>query len=174
MSAEMQELWNEAKAVSADTPPEGTFQAIVNGFDTFETKDGDATFLKTEFKIRLDPDYDGMPVEAIHTLTDSRITEEELKGRLGWLKQHLSKLGLDVDAVPFHEIENMKGLAELLDVPVEIYIKHSDRTKKDGTAYVNTYVNARLGGPVQSDVPVDDPSNGTGATQVEDDSDIPF
>jgi hypothetical protein len=171
MSAEMQELWNEAKAVSADTPPEGTFQAIVNSFDTFETKNGEASFLKTEFKIRLDPDYDGMPVEAIHTLTDSRITEEELKGRLGWLKHHLSKLGLDVDAVPFHEIENMKGLAELLDVPVEIYIKHSDRTKKDGTAYVNVYVNERLGGKIESDIPVPEvSSNGT----ADDDDDIQF
>jgi hypothetical protein len=135
--------WQDAKTFSRNWPPDGDYQALVHRFDFFEGGENNHAYLKTELEVQHDDDWHGTIVETIHDLEDP--------DRLGFLKQHLQTLGLELDS--FSDLENR--LSEVLDVPVAIRIKTSDKTDNDGNNYRNAYVNERLGGPIGSDVPPD-------------------
>jgi hypothetical protein len=145
--------------------PDGTYQALVNRFDFFESdKSGDA-FLKTEFQIEHDEEHAGKTIESIHNLTQP--------DRLEWLHQHLERLGLQVPNLA--ELEDY--LQGALDVPVEIELKTNEGS--DGKLYQNVYVNKRLGDPIRqrTDVPADTeglPAEGKQAARPGGDDDIPF
>lgn len=137
-----------------ELPPDGDYQALVHRFDFFESNAGQA-FLKTELEIQNDPQYSGRIASTVHNLEDP--------DRIGWLKGHLQLLGMDVDGLDLREIRpGSPRLQELLDTPVAIAIKTSDRLDKDGQPYRNVYVNQRLGAPLTtggaktSDVPGDE------------------
>lgn len=127
-------------------PPDGDYQALVKRFDFFEAKSSGQAFLKTELEIVHDRDYAGREAEVVHNLEDP--------DRINWLKRHLSTLGADVEGLDLRQVRPGSQLLEaLLDTPVEITIKTSDRRDKDGNPYRNVYVNRKLGEPI-TDVPV--------------------
>lgn len=164
--AGMQGEWEKAKAFNqGELPEDGTYQALIQRFDFFESKKGEL-FLKTELQIQLDEKYEGHPVEIIHNLSDP--------DRLDWLKQHLHNCGLDLEN--FAELDGR--LHELLDVPVEIAVKTSKKTDNNGNPYRNAYVNQRLGNPMPgagaTDVPADPDPVPAGASAGQSDDDIPF
>lgn len=161
--------WQDAKTFNKVWPPDGDYQALVHRFDFFEGGAANHAFLKTELEVQHDDEWQGTSVETIHDLEDP--------DRLGFLKQHLHVLGLDLD--DFSQLE--VRLSEVLDVPVQIRIKTSDKKNSDGEHYRNVFVNERLGGPVRSggDVPPDmdglDPEfAAAGADHPFDDDDIKF
>lgn len=162
---EMQDAFDDATTDSV--PPDGDYQAIIRAFDFFEQKDSPFNaFLKTELEIALDPQYMGRKVEAIHNLTDPE--------KLGWLKKYMQTLGVDTEAFELAEVvPGSQLLDSLLDVPVELSIKRSDRINpKTGEKYVNIYVNARLGDKVTdlapSDVPATVPAQAAPVTSADD------
>jgi hypothetical protein len=115
-------------------PPDDKYQALVKGFDFFESKDG-VLFLKTILQIALHPEWDGAEVETIHNLEDP--------DRISWAKGHLHTLGIDVEQL---DLGSLQGeLERVLDVPVEIQIKTSDKKDANGVNYRNCYVNERRG-----------------------------
>ena len=143
--------------------PDGEYQAVVRGFDTFEDRNHKHVFFKTELEVALDPS-EGAIVTTVHCLTDP--------DRLGWLKKHLMVLGLPVEDPDFTLDQVRPGSAALeqaLDVPVAISVK---RTQRNGTTYTNVYVNERLGGPMVSDIPSDVPA--AVAADPDPDDSIPF
>lgn len=131
---------------SSDLPPDGTYQAIVKGFDFFEGKKSGDVFFKTVTTIAFDREYQGREAETIHNITDPE--------KLAWVKTHLSRLGADVDNVELADLvaPGSEHLTALLDVPVEIAIKTSDNTDENGAHYRNVYVNKRLGDALAGDV----------------------
>jgi antitoxin component HigA of HigAB toxin-antitoxin module len=134
-------------AYDGGMPEDGDYQALVERFDFFESGAGEL-FLKTELRIQLDPKYEGATVETVHNL--------EHPERIQWAKKHLRTLGLELD--DFSTLQ--ARLSEVLDVPVAITIKTSDKVnEKTGEPYRNVYVNERLGGPMRAaprpDIPVD-------------------
>lgn len=139
--ARMQTAFNEAKEPSGgfELPPDGDYQALVHGFDFLEFSD--VAFLKTELQIHNDPEYAGAQASTVHNLEDP--------DKLGWLKQHLAILGVDVANFDLTEIRpGSQTLTRILDTPVEITIKTSTKTNKDGVPYRNVYVNRSLGEPL--------------------------
>jgi hypothetical protein len=164
---QMNEAWNDAEASSGGTgvPPDGDYQALVNGFDW---KDNDwGLQLETELQIT-SGDYVGRQVKTWHNVEDPE--------KVGWAKTHLAAMGLDVDAVTIQDLYTDTGHLEgLLDVPVEIRIKRNT-VKKDGQdkTYTNIYVNQRLGPPVErDDLPVAQEPTAAASSSTSDD-DIPF
>jgi hypothetical protein len=159
-------------------PPDGKYQALVKGFDFFEATSTGQLFLKTILQIALDQEWDGAEVETVHNLEDP--------DRISWVKGHLAVLGVDVDELDLGALQG--ALEKVLDVPVEIQVKRSQKTDSEGRPYVNVYCNKRLGDPMpraQSDVPADtqglddegkqEQLAGTGAASRHDDDDgIPF
>lgn len=147
--AKMQPAFQQASADTGspfDPPPDGDYQALVKRFDFFESKAGQA-FLKTEMEVVHDPHYSGREASVVHNLEDP--------DRINYLKRHLAILGADVDALDLRLVRPGSVVLEALcDTPVEITVKTSDRTDKDGNPYRNVYVNRRLGDPVRSDVPI--------------------
>lgn len=176
---------------STELPPDGEYQAVVKKFDFFESKKSGDAFLKTVLEIAFDREWQGTEVETIHNLTDPEVLES------GWLKTHLKRLGADVDELELSAVSpGSELLGSLLDVPVAIAIKTSDRTNDQGEPYRNVYLNKRLGDPLQggstgvaggpmeggkvqapeSEVPADEAGldkSGTGA-ESKDDEEIPF
>jgi hypothetical protein len=149
-------------------PPDGTYQGIIRNFDFFESKDKRFAFLKTEIETANHPEYAGMGVETIHAIDDPE--------RIGFLKRHLDTLGVDVDNLDLTQVvPGSELLNGLLDVPIQFAIKTSDKKDSEGNPYRNCYVNQRLGGPMQSDVPADttDMGNGGSAATARDEE-IPF
>lgn len=143
--AQMTDEFRDAKPIQLDELPEdGDYQAIVEEFDSFESKAGDL-FLKTIMRIAHDPIYEGWKAWTLHNLTDPE--------RFGWLKKHLTALGADVDALEadFSKLDDV--LRAVLDVPVEIAIRTSKNKDSNGNNYRNCYVNGRLGGPITGDLP---------------------
>lgn len=167
----MQESFNEAKADapggSGPMPPDGKYQALIHEFDFFESGQGEA-FLKTRMQIALDKDWEGTIVETVHNLENPE--------RLGWLKAHLSTLGLDVENFELSAL--IDRLPELLDVPVAIAIKRSSKKDEAGNHWVNVFLNDRLGDPMRksTDLPVESPKDSPKGTPVETnpDDDVPF
>lgn len=128
--AAMDDSWRDAKPASdgIEMPPDGDYQALVERFDFFESSKNGHLLLKTELSVT-SSDYAGWPASTMHDLEDPE--------RLGWLKKHLSTLGLDVDE-PLSTLK--ERLQAVVGVPVQIAIK----TKGE---YRNCYVNKRLGDP---------------------------
>jgi hypothetical protein len=161
---QMDDTWAETKAASApgELPPDGTYQAIVDRFDFFESKAGQL-FLKTEMVVT-NGDHEGHPIETIHNLEDP--------DRLGWAKKHLRTLGLELEALS--ELEGQ--LPNVLDTPVEIAVKTSTTLDNEGNPYRNVYVNKRLGDPIErSDVTTREAVAAVAASQNGSDTDdIPF
>lgn len=163
------------KADDGTLPEDGDYQALVQSFDFFEARD--QVFLKTVLVVQHDDVYEGREVECVHNLEDP--------DRLHWAKKHLRTLGLpDLDDLGDLETQ----LHEVLDVPVAITIKTSDRINEStGERYRNVYVNEKLGPPLRAEpatapaapepeqeqlaVGGGQPSGGAGAIA---DDDIPF
>lgn len=174
--AKMRDPFKEATVEgNYEWPEDGTYQALVRGFDVFEGNSTGHVYLKTELEIALDPKYTGRQVETIHDLEDPE--------RLSWLKKHLASLGVNVEAYDFDIVQVRPGselLHSLLDVPVEIVIKTSNKkNEQTGKYYRNCYVNERLGNPMPhadsqaaSDVPAD--TEGLTQEQQQADDKIPF
>jgi hypothetical protein len=122
-----------------ELPPDGLYQALVDDFDWLDFNNG--LNLKTVLKLTTNDSWDGHPVETIHAL--------EVPDRLNWVKQHLTTLGLDVDDPEFRLSRLDNYLPQLLNVPVELEVKTSDRiNEKTGEPYRNAYVQTRLGDPL--------------------------
>jgi hypothetical protein len=164
--AGMQEAFEGAPVDSGyggPQPPDGKYQALVQGFDFFESKKGEL-FLKTELQVQLHPEWEGHVGEAVHSVDDPE--------RIGYLKTHLARMGLEVDELDFSTLQGR--LEELLDVPVGITVKRSKNGK-----YVNYYVDERLGNPMpgargkaETDAPAEAPETDTRPARSDDD--IPF
>jgi hypothetical protein len=158
--AAMQDSWDEA-STERPAPPDGRYQALVEGFDTFESKAGQL-FLKTKLQLTGTGDrWDGETVECVHNLEDAE--------RIGFAKKHLATLGLDVQSLDLASL--LDQLEQVLDVPVEVQVKRSDRTDDEGNPYVNYYVNKRLGDALPT---TDVPADPIEPAPVGDDDDIPF
>lgn len=169
----MQDTWKntETSFVPGDRVEDGTYQTVIKDFDFFEGKNGQAAgmlFIKTIFEIRHDSKYNKAEVSAIHNLEDPE--------RYSWLKRHFDKLGVDVDAIEATELRpGSDTLKSLLDVPVEIAVKSSDKLDANGVPYQNVYVNQRLGDSLGSDVTTPEMLTGVANTSGNTtDEDIPF
>lgn len=131
-----------------ELPPDGTYQAIVDRFDFFESKGAYShEFLKTELKIADEDheDLNGWPVDTVHCITDPE--------RLAMVKDHLQRLGWEADW-RFSDIE--EHLPNFLDLPVEIAVVTSNKiNEKTGQPYRNVYVNQVLGPPLNGGAPAD-------------------
>ena len=149
--SQLQDTWKNAdvpKDAGESQIPDGTYNATVLRFDTFDSNKGD-TWLVTEFQITHDDDFQGEVVKARHNLDGDERS-------IGWLKKHLLAMGMPELPERFEELPTK--LHDLLDVPVEIYIKTSDKTDSQGVHYRNVYVNRSMGGPLrapESDIPAD-------------------
>jgi hypothetical protein len=133
----------------------------VEGFDTFESKAGQL-FLKTKLQLTGTGDrWDGETVECVHNLEDPE--------RIGFAKKHLATLGLDVQSLDLASL--LDQLGQVLDVPVEVQVKRSDRTDDEGNPYVNYYVNKRLGDRCRCRTCLPDPIE---PAPVGGDDDMPF
>jgi hypothetical protein len=132
----MNDAWQQAEIPEGgyELPPDGDYQAVVERFDWFEANSNGHLFLKTEMRISSGASS-GAEVQTIHDVEDPE--------RLGWLKRHLSTLG--VEDGPLNTLE--QRLAPVAGTPVEIRIKTSTKTNADGIPYRNVYVNKRLGAP---------------------------
>jgi hypothetical protein len=154
--AEMDEAYEN---VSDGRPEEGTYQALIQRFDFFESKKSGDLFLKTELKIVHDTNFDGAYVEAIHNLTDPE--------RIRWTKRYLGTLGYDG---PISQL--MVNLESFIGLPVEIAVKYSDRTDDFGERFQNIFINRRLGEVTPpSDVPSDTSAFHTTPVDMDD---VPF
>jgi hypothetical protein len=141
---DMNSAYQEAEAPeggSYELPPDGDYQAVVERFDWFEAKSGEGhLFLKTEMRVANGP-HSGASVDTVHDVEDPE--------RLGWLKRHLTTLG--VKDGPLSTLE--KRLADVVGVPVEVRVKTSTKTNADGIPYRNVYANKRLGDPGATPTP---------------------
>lgn len=168
----MQAGWGEAKAefVPGDRVPDGTYETVIKDFDFFEGKNGQAAgklFIKTVFEVRHHATLNGAEASAIHNLEDPE--------RFGYVKRHFSKLGVEVDDLPMTELRpGSDTLKALLDVPVEIAVKSSDKTDVNGVPYQNVYVNQRLGDSLGSDVTTRADLEPKAQATTDDDDNIPF
>lgn len=142
----------EVRQPFGELPPDGLYQGIIQDFDFLDLRTG--LFLKTVVKLVTPDQWDGHEIDQIHALEDPE--------RLDWVKRHLTKMGIDVDSDDFRLGELEGYLPRLLDVPVEIEVKTSERiNEKTGANYRNWYVTARLGDPLggkrpsTTDVPAD-------------------
>lgn len=159
--AAMQAAFKDASDPSSnfELPPDGDYQALVNGFDFLEFND--VAFLKTELQIHNDPEYTGSSASTMHNLEDP--------DKIGWLKKHLAILGVNVEHLDLTEVRpGSATLSAVLDTPVEITIKTGSRiNQKTGEPYRNVYVNRSLGAPLAGT------TSQAKSTQVADDS-VPF
>lgn len=160
---------------SDELPEDGDYQALVKGFEFFESKKNVA-YLKAVLEVTLDQQYSGWEVPKIWQLEPrADQSQEQWRKSLSFLKGDLRTLGIPSDT-PLTEIRpGSQVLNEILDVPVAIAVRTSDRVKDDGTPYRNVYINERLGGPLRSggEVPADTSDLQQQAAAVGD-TDIPF
>jgi hypothetical protein len=178
--AEQQELYNQAPAASGDPselPPDGTYQVLIRRWDFFESKAGVA-YLKLESEVALDPEYQGRSVDKIWNLEPrANQSQDQWRQSLSFLKGDLKTIGVPPET-PLTEIRPGSAVLEaVLDVPLQIVIKTSEKTDADGNPYRNVYINERLGGPMRStaDVPADTADFGPPpAGHAAADEDIPF
>lgn len=152
-----------------ELPEDGTYQAVIERFDTFEGKNGKSAgqlFLKTEMSIRFDEKYEGREVSVIHNLEDPE--------RFDQLKRHLVTLGLDPEGFDFARL--LDELHAVLDVPVEIAVVTSNKTNPNtGEPYRNCYINRRIGDKISDLGPVDpDEFKAKSGVTASDDETIPF
>lgn len=143
-----QQAWENA---TDEAPPDGDYQATVLRFDVFDAP-GKGLFLKIVYQIANDNQYAGREVEQVQSL-------EGGPERLKFTRQTLATLGMDVASTPLSEVyPGSAALSALLDVPVDIAVKRSTKTREDGSPYVNVFLNRRLGGPLRESDVGDDPS----------------
>lgn len=158
-------------------PEDGTYQALLKSIDTFEGKQDSTSYLKLVFEVAHDPKYKGTEIDKVYTwIPDPYMPEEQKAKRLGAFKKDLQTLGIDTNSEDFSYTAVYPGSSfwdDLLDVPVELAIKRSERiNEKTGMPFVNVWLNERLGASLGSDIPSDLPKVETVATPGEDP--IPF
>ena len=162
--AAMDEHYKQASADPAgnfELPEDGDYQAVIERFD-FPEING-VLYLKTFYVIHHDPKYEGRKVDTIHNLEDP--------DRIEWAKKHLTTLGYEGSLGDL-----ITGLGPIIGTPVELTIKTSSKTDKEGRPYRNVYCNKRLGPPI-SDVPSDPSDFATSApaaAATKSPDDIPF
>lgn len=146
--AALNESYASAVGDPNSLPPDGDYQAVIDRFDILESKKNGRLYLKTEMTV-VGGAHNGWPASTLHDLEDP--------DRIGWVKKHLTVLGVEVEDLS--QLED--ALTAALDVPVLITVKTNGE-------YRNCYVNDRLGAPLRSDlgnppspvtVPDEDPNN---------------
>jgi hypothetical protein len=150
----MQQQFDEAEVGGGYGDPlsgieDGDYQARVESFDLFQgKKNPDDWFLKTFFSIQHDAELAGRELTTLHNVADP--------DKIGFLKDHLHGLGVDVTQLDLTDIYPGSDLLNgLLDVPVLVGVY----TNKKG--YRNVVVRQRLDGEgIHSDL-------GTGQQQIE-------
>lgn len=156
--APLAETYRETKVREpGELPPDGDYQARVDSFDFFESKDETRLFMKTVLVV-VAGDEARAELTTIHQLNDP--------DRLEFLKRHLTILGVeDPD-----EIRGLRPrLAAVVGRIVEARVATSNKTDASGNPYRNVYVNKVIS--AGSDIPVDT-SDFKPATYADDD--IPF
>jgi hypothetical protein len=162
VQARLAEMDDAYENVTDGRPEEGTYQAVIERFDFFDSKKTGDLFMKTQLTIAHDPQYEGQTLEAIHNLTDPE--------RIRWTKKYLAMLGYQ---------GSISGLIANLDsfvgLPVEVAVKYSDRLDEYGDPYMNIFINRRLAEltAVDSDVPADTSGFSPAGGGVDTDS-VPF
>jgi hypothetical protein len=141
----MQQQFDEAEVGGGYGDPlsgieDGDYQARVESFDLFQgKKNPDDWFLKTFFSIQHDAELAGRELTTLHNIADP--------DKIGFLKDHLHGLGVDVTQLDLTDIYPGSDLLNsLLDVPVLVGVY----TNKKG--YRNVVVRQRLDGEVHSDL----------------------
>jgi hypothetical protein len=162
VQARLAEMDDAYENVTDGRPEEGTYQAVIERFDFFDSKKTGDLFMKTQLTIAHDPQYEGQTLEAIHNLTDPE--------RIRWTKKYLAMLGYQ------GSISGLIGnLDSFVGLPVEVAVKYSDRLDEYGDPYMNVFVNRRLAElEAPTDVPAGDFSAAPAATTPISDDDIPF
>lgn len=138
-----------------ELPPDGDYQAVVERFDFFEANSNGHLFLKTEMRVS-SGQHQGAYASTIHDVEDP--------DKLGWLKKHLTMLGVQDGPLGTltERLEPVAGAA------VEIRVKTGPGKNSDGIPYRNVYINKRIGAvPVGGAKP-------TASTKKPSDDDIPF
>jgi hypothetical protein len=82
VQARLAEMDDAYENVTDGRPEEGTYQAVIERFDFFDSKKTGDLFMKTQLTIAHDPQYEGQTLEAIHNLTDPE--------RIRWTKKYLA------------------------------------------------------------------------------------
>ena len=157
-------------------PPEGTYWATVDSVDFLEFYD-DVAHLKISFLIAQN-EHKGKTIEKIYVLEPHKldgVDNEEAIRRLGFLRQDLSVLGIDVEQIQLSDVRPGSPIwDDILGRNVELAVRfgRSGKLDKDGDPYRNVYINASTDalGKERSDIPTDDPPVKTTKT----DDNIPF
>jgi len=138
-------------------PPEGTYWTVLDEVDFFEAKNTGAAYLKLCFRIAHN-DYAGRIIEKLYVLEPHKIpkvTHEQAIEKLGYLRQDLSVLGIDVEDISMGDIRPGSPIwDDIMDRNVELAVKFGRKTDQDGDPYRNVYINASLG-KAKSDIPND-------------------
>lgn len=178
--------WADAPADTGSIyapPPDGEYQALIHNFDFIESNETPKRiYLKVTYQIDNEAEYSGRRVDTLFGLEDP--------DRIKWLKSWLARLiGAErVEQTPITDVRPSSPLLnELLDVPVLIKVKRSDRAvDNEGNPRVNIYLQQRLGDSLNgqllarksSDVTqqpsLDDFAPAVGRSAINDDDDIPF
>lgn len=134
--AMMQKQFDEAPTDPQTGPDDGEYQTLIQSFDFFEgKKDPDAYYFKIVASIVHDADWGGHELSRLHNL----FPKEDVERRLGWLKQDLAALGVNMDGFDLSELQpESETLNALLDKPVLMRVY----TNKKG--YKNVVIERRL------------------------------
>jgi hypothetical protein len=119
---------------------DGDYQTRVESFDLFQgKKNPEHWFLKTFFSIQHDAELAGRELTTLHNIADP--------DKIGFLKDHLHGLGVDVSQLDLTDIYPGSDLLNsLLDAPTLVGVY----TNKKG--FRNVVVRQRLDGEVHSDL----------------------
>lgn len=161
-----------------DSVPPGRYQATFREVAHFESKKNEDWFLKLIFEVMFE-EHAGRSIDKIYNMGASGSAEQRQQ-RLGFLKQDLKTLGIDVDAEDFSISDCFPGSPlwdEILGTPVAIAVVPSKKVNPEtGEPYPpNAYLNERLGDPLPTDIPVDPIASVAPAKpSYEDDDSVPF
>lgn len=161
-------------------PPEGVYWATVEKTDVIEIED--VLYLKIVFAVVHDGFKDkhkGEVIEKLYVLEPQKlnITPEQVQQRLGFLRQDLHLLGVDVENIEMSDVRPGSPIwDDVLDRNVELAVKFNRRGKKDrdGDLYRDIYIN-RSDPPLvreKSDIPNDLPASDYKPTK--NDEEVPF